>query len=270
MPTDRHYYKLMYQVCPIVLVGGIASQIPDGMLPVLNLMYQNYIQDDGKSHLRLPDNISDLDDVFGTFNILPGGTLIAQTIGKYPFANQWVAANAVIHEPLTVSAIMDAPMRGGGGGSSVDAWSVRQVIFMALKATLESHNNQGGLYTIATPAYMYENMVMTALTDNSRGNNSIPQNAWRWDFEKPLVVLSELQGAQNNTISKMSNKVPTNGQVSGPQPGTAVGNPPQSSSYPLIAALSGGAQPLFSPVSPSILNYPAITNPAGLPYSGIS
>jgi hypothetical protein len=265
MPQDRNYYKLMYQVCPIMLVGGIASQIPDGMLPVLNLMYMDTPSlADQNRPLMLPDNIQDLDEVFGTFNVLPGGTLITQTIGKYPFANQWVAANAVIREPLTVSVIMDAPMRGN------QAWSTRQVIFMALKATLDSHNNQGGMYTIATPAYMYENMVMTSLTDNSRGNNSIPQNAWRWDFEKPLIVLSELQGAQNIHLKALSNQTPSNGRVSGIQPGTTVGVPPQSSTYPVIAALSAGAPPLFSPVQPSVLNYPAVAHPGGLPFSGIS
>jgi hypothetical protein len=265
MPQDRNFYKLMYQVCPIMLVGGIASQIPDGMLPVLNLMYMDTPDPDNRnSPLMLPSNIQDLDDVFGTFNVLPGGTLVTQTIGKYPFANQWVAANAVIREPLTISVIMDAPMRGN------QAWSTRQVIFMALKATLDSHNNQGGMYTIATPAYMYENMVMTSLTDNSRGNNSIPQNAWRWDFEKPLIVLSELQGAQNQQLKALSNKTPSNGQVTGILPGTTVGLPTQSSTYPVISALSAGPPALFSPNQPSILNYPAVANPGGLPYSGIS
>jgi hypothetical protein len=256
----------MYQICPIMLVGGIASQIPNGgMLPLLNLMYQETPDPDNRNHpLMLPSNIKNLDETFGTFNVLPGGTLVAQTIGKYPFANQWVAANAVIREPLTVSVIMDAPMRGN------QAWSIRQVIFMALKATLDSHNNMGGMYNIATPAYFYENMVMTALTDNSRGNNSIPQNAWRWDFEKPLVVLSEIQGAQNQTLQQISNGLRTSGATSAVMPGSTVAQVTQTQTYPLIAALSQGVPPIFNQVGQSAYNYPPIASAGGVPFSGIS
>src|SRR5215467_9310892 len=181
MPADASKQQLSYQVCPIILTGGTAQNVPDSMIPMLNLLTPGR----GGNVLTLPYDIDDLDNAFGAFNVLPGGTLVAQSIAKYPFANQWVAANAVIREPLTVSVIMDAPMRGP------NAWEIKQTIFTALKATLDRHNNSGGTYTVATPAYIYENMVMISLTDNSRGNNSLPQNAWRFDFEKPLVTLSD-------------------------------------------------------------------------------
>jgi len=32
--------QLRYQVCPIILTGGVAQQIPGGMLPMLSLFAQ--------------------------------------------------------------------------------------------------------------------------------------------------------------------------------------------------------------------------------------
>src|SRR5262245_24832524 len=145
-------YQLRYQICPIVLTGGIAAQIPGGMLPLTTLFNVGIIDE-----LGIPFNPQDLDNSFGHFNILPGGTLVQQSIAKYPFANQTVAANAFIREPLTLSVIMDAPMRG------TSAWEVKHLLFTALKAMLDKHNNLGGMYTVFTPAYMYTNMLMLSL-----------------------------------------------------------------------------------------------------------
>jgi len=267
--------QLSYQVCPIILTGGAANQVPGGMLPLLSLFGTSPVG----GPLNLPFDINDLDDAFGAFNVLPGGTLVSQQVAKYPFANQWVAANATIREPLTLSVIMDAPMRGP------DAWAVKRMVMSALKATLDTHNNIGGTYTVVTPAYMYENLIMTSLTDNSRGNNSLPQNAWRFDFEKPLVAISDLYAAQNQYMSKISNQLPVGGEQSGIQPGVmtgqtqlgevaspATGLPIGSlSNVPMVGTLTGG-----SPVNvlnfayTMISNFPAQPNPANFPYIGIS
>jgi hypothetical protein len=252
--------QLSYQVCPIILTGGVAGQIPGGMLPMLSLMATGET-----TSLGLPFDIGKLDDSFGAFNVLPGGTLISQSIGKYPFANQSVAANAVIREPLTLSVIMDTPMRGA------NAWQIKQSVFTALKATLEQHNDVGGTYTVATPAYMYDNLVMTALTDNSRGNNSLPQNAWRFDFEKPLVALGELQGAQNQFMQKITNGLPTDGSVSGISPGLQFGQAPQAQTVRVVGGLTAGSPPsIYAPSTPGMSNYPLYPNPSNFPYSGIS
>jgi hypothetical protein len=257
MPNSQA--ELSYQVCPIILTGGIAGQIPGGMLPMMNLWSQN-------NSLGLPFSENDLDDAFAAFNVLPGGTLVAQTIGKYPFANQWVAANAVIREPLTLSMIMDTPMRGP------NAWSIKQAVFTALKATLDRHNNIGGMYTVATPAYIYENLVMTSLTDNSRGNNSLPQNAWRFDFERPLVALSDLGEAQNQLMQKISNQTPTTGALAGIQPGLTAADTTLTATYPVAGGLSGGnPPPITTPaLSSSVFNYPALSNLAAYAYRGVA
>lgn len=203
MPPSNPSMQFSYQVCPIILTGGVATSIPGGMLPLINLV--------GAGGALLnppldPNKPTDYDNAFGAFNVLPGGTLLQMSIAKYPFANQDVAANATIREPLNVSVIMDAPMRGK------NPWQTKQTVMSSLKATLDNHNNIGGTYTLATPAYIYENLVLVSLTDNSRGNNSLPQNAWRFDFERPLVALRDLQGSISSILAKAGLGAPVNSQ----------------------------------------------------------
>lgn len=205
MPSQNQSVQLSYQVCPIILTGGVASNIPGGTLPILSLF-------------MAVDFSGDLDDSFASFNVLPGGQLVLQEIAKYPFANQYVAANAVIRQPLTLSVIMDTPMRGP------KAWANKQSIFTALKGILENHNNTGGTYTVMTPAYMYDNMVMISMTDNSRSNNSLPQNAWRFDFERPLVAMQELTSSLNVFNNNINSQVPTDTSQTGVQTGLQGGN----------------------------------------------
>ena len=264
MPASNIQRQLAYQICPIILTGGIAAQLPWSMLPMLNLMSPS----GSLAPSILPFLDSDLDDAFAAFNVVPGGQLVLQQIGKYPFANQYVAANAVVREPLTLSVLMDTPMRGE------NPWTLKSQVFTSLKATLDSHNNAGGTYTIATPAYIYENMVMTSLTDISRGGNPVPQNAWRFDFEKPLVALSELQqGAQNLVTSAMSMGLVTNGSSSGVLQGSQTAQPSQmGGSIKTQAALAGGPPGRSTP-PPSTqtgFNYPALPPSPGFPYGGIA
>jgi len=258
--------QLSYQVCPIILTGGVAGQIPGGMLPMLSLFATGET-----TSLGLPFDIGDLDSAFGAFNVLPGGTLVSQTIGKYPFANQSVAANAVIREPLTLSVIMDSPMRPPSNNPFLDVWQYKQSVFTALKGTLDGHNDAGGTYTVATPAYIYDNLIMVSLTDNSRGNNSLPQNAWRFDFERPLVALAELQGAQNQFMQKITNGLPTTGQVSGTSPGLQSGQATLTRTVKVAGGLTAGTPNYIrGGVTQQTMNYPVLPNPASFPYQGIS
>jgi hypothetical protein len=260
MPPSNTAIQLTYQVCPIILSGGAASQVPGGMLPILSLFSGT-----GDNSIGLPYDIGDLDDAFGAFNVLPGGTLVNQQIAKYPFANQSVAANATIREPLTLSIIMDSPMRGP------NAWAIKQMVFTSLKATLDNHNNLGGTYIVVTPAYMYTDLIMATLTDNSRGNNSLPQNAWRFDFEKPLVSLADLQGAQNQLMSKITNGTPTDGSQSGIQPGTTTSLSPLSldPNTGLGGNIASGSPNVMN-TALSYMNYPAFQNTANFSFNGIS
>jgi hypothetical protein len=211
MAASNSLIQLQYQVCPIFLTGGIASSISGSILPLLTLT--NSQSGANLAGNLLPFDITNLDDAFATFTVLAGGTLVVQQVARYPFANQAVAANATIREPLAISVIMDTPMR------TPDAWVRKQSVMTSLKQTLDNHNNAGGMYTVMTPAFMYDGLIMTALTDTPRsGSNPIPQNAWKFDFEKPLVTLSDATAAQNLLTSKITNGTPTNGQPGGPQP----------------------------------------------------
>lgn len=262
MPSSNIAAQLSYQVCPIILTGGAAAQVPGGMLPILSLFSGIGTGTGTENSIGLPFDIADLDDAFGAFNVLPGGMLINQQIAKYPFANQSVAANATIVEPLTISVIMDAPMRGP------NAWAYKQMIMSSLQATLYNHNNVGGTYTVITPAYMYTDLIMVSLTDNSRGNNSLPQNAWRFDFEKPLVALADIQGAQNTLMSKISNGTPTDGTQTGIQVGstTAVSELQIDPSTGLAASVASGYPTTVGTIT-NYFNYPAVPSSSGFPYS---
>jgi hypothetical protein len=164
---------------------------------------------------------SSLDNAYGAFSIIPGGTLNKNSVAKYPFANQYVAANAIIREPLSLSLIWDTPMR------NANAWDVKLATMTSIKNILDMHVNAGGLFTIATPAFIYTNMILSGLTDNSRGNIPLPQNAWRFDFERPLTVQSELLAAYQNTLnlllSKIAGGLPTTGLRTGITPAIGAG-----------------------------------------------
>jgi hypothetical protein len=218
------------------------------MFPIINLFSQG-------SALNLPYDINNLDDAFGAFNVVPGGQLVLQQIGKYPFANQSIAANAVIREPLTLSVLMDTPMRKKGNG-----WDYKLHTFSMLKSTLDRHNNLGGTYTVVTPAFVYENLVMTALTDISRSANPLPQNAWRFDFEQPLVTLSGLSGALNSLTSKLAQGLPTSGAFTGTQVGAQTAQPQQmTGTFKITGALAGGPPSIATDpaMSRNAFNYPA-------------
>ena len=217
-------FKLAFAISPIVMTGGIASAIPGGMLPVLAL--SNAIS--FVSGLLSPgDDPLGLDDYFAYFQPLPGGTLIDQDIGMYPFANQAVAANATIQQPLTISMLMICPAKGPGG------YAAKLATMMSLQASFNQHNQSGGTYTVLTPAFAYTDLVMLAMTDTSSSETRQAQNAFKLDFRKPLVTLADAASAYNGLMGQISAGVPTDGSSSGPQS--------------LVGSTAGGTAPTFVP-----------------------
>lgn len=231
-------FNLSFGISPIILVGGIASLIPGGMLPIIALSQAaNFV--DG---LLSGSNLDDLDDYLLQFKPLQGGTLIDQKIGMYPFANQQVAANAVIREPLAISMLMIISAK-----PYIAGYLTKAAVIAGLVATLANHNNNGGLYTVATPAYMYTNLVMLAMRDVSRNDSKQPQNAYQIDFIQPLVTLQQAQQAQqqlNSSMAQINSGAPTDGSTSG-LPNT-IGAPQTqaTSSITPVAANLGGIQPM--------------------------
>lgn len=186
-------FTLGYQISPIILTGGIANEI-GGILPIAVIT-------EGVGGLvgLLGGNFpTSLSSFFAQFMVLPGGTLINQDLGRYPFANQATAANATITEPLTVSIRMDCPANNNGGYVSKIA------TLTALQAALSAHNASGGLYTIATPGFFYPNCILKTVTDISGAGSKQVQYQWQFDFEQPLVTLQAAQQVYSSLINKIA------------------------------------------------------------------
>jgi hypothetical protein len=229
-------YQLQYQISPIILTGGIAGNVSGGMLPLLSITNTNAFS----PNLLSTSEDFQLDDAFGIFQPVVGGSLVQQQIAQYPFANLSVAANAIIRDPLNVSLIMFTPMK------TAQAWAVKLAIMTALKATLDAHNNAGGTYTVCTPGYIYTNMLMLSLTDVSMGQSPLPQNAWRWDFYAPLVTAAQAQAAMSNLMNQITAGVPTTGATTDPT--TAIGQPASSVN---VGAGAGGTAPVVDATNPA-------------------
>lgn len=222
-------FKLSFQVSPIILSGGLAQYIPGGLLPIISLTEAlNFTL----GLLGGGEDVS-LDNFFATFQVLPGGALIQQAVATYPFANQSVAANAVIAEPLHLSVLMYCPVREAGG------YAAKLATMTALQAALAQHNNLGGTYTIATPSFFYTNCLLTGLVDVSGGESKQVQTRYRWDFLQPLLTLSQAQAAQNAMMSRITDQVPSTGALSGPF--NTVNFPPSIASPSVVPAGSGVA-----------------------------
>lgn len=252
--------RLLYQISPIFLTNGIVTgNIAGNMLPLLALldadvfgaMYQQgsitvtgitdpSIVAAGGSSPPIPGSITiNLDNAFAIFQPMPGGSLVEQQIAEYPFANLNVAANAVVRNPISVSLIMMTPQK------TQQSWALKLATMTALKNTLDTHNNLGGTYTVFTPSYTYTNMLMKGLIDVSTAQSPLPQNTWRWDFTRPLVSMTDIEGAEGNLISKITNGVPVDPNWTGAL--TAIGSLSNAANLGLGAG--GSVVPVTSVIS---------------------
>jgi hypothetical protein len=205
--VSKQIFKLGYQISPIVLTGDsqITALMPSGMLPIIALTEGiNFV----RGLLQDPTE-RDLNDYFAHFAPLPGGTLIENQVATYPFANQSVAANAIITQPKSISLKMSCPARGSGSYIS------KLATITALQAALDLHNTTGGTYVIATPSYIFLNCVMTGMRDTTTANTRQYQTEWQLDFMQPLLTLSAAEGAFNNFLQRATLGLPTDGALSG-------------------------------------------------------
>lgn len=214
----RAAYDTAFQVSPIILNKGIASQALGGMLPIVGLTGQLAAFSQG-----VVTNGLGLEDFYARFLPIPGSTVLSYAVGTFPFANQQVAANAYIEEPLSISLEMIAPVNTAGG------YITKLAIFTALRNSLNSHIQAGGSFHVVTPAYLYTDCLLTGMSDITQGDTNQKQVRWQLDFVKPLVSQSEavtLAGAYNAKMQAILNGSQiTNALNSGPQVGT--GSPVQ-------------------------------------------
>lgn len=190
-------WRLAFEVSPILLVDGIAAGIPGGTLPIavftegLNIL-------DGALHGELADNST-------RFMPMPGTTLIQQDVGSYPFYNQATAANAVVQKPNKVIMQMIRP------ASTSSGYANKTMTFMALKLALDKHNQSGGSYTVLTPSFIYTGCLLRSMVDNAgfSPQNKQAQYSWSFEFEQPLLTISQLDAAMGNLMSKFSSGAKT-------------------------------------------------------------
>lgn len=203
--TGRSLYQLSFEISPIILTGGIAALIPGQMLPIVALT-QALSFTEG---LLSGANVTDLNSYFAHFKALPGSDLINNKIGEYPFASQTVAANAIIVDALNLSVEMMIPLSQEG------AYAAKLATMTILKTALDYHINQGGLFSVATPVYIYTNLVLLRLHDTSTGDSHNAQTKYQFDFRRPLVTASQVQSVLSSLMNKLSGGLVTDGTSSG-------------------------------------------------------
>ena len=220
-------YRLAYEVQPITLSGGIAGGVPGGVISVFSLLQAITI-----GGLTGTGDLGSLNNAFAHFFPIAGSSLIEYQIGSYPFANMTVAANAMIAQPLAVSMLMRVPCRAPGD------YATKTYVMTALQNTLAQHQQSGGTYSVATPTFFYDNVLLVKLHDVSGGDSKQAQYEYQWDFVKPLVTLADAAGAQNAAMSLLSSGGATDGSLSGTTP--SIGQP-LSTATPSISPGAAGA-----------------------------
>ncbi|WP_431290396.1 hypothetical protein [Burkholderia cepacia] len=190
----RSAYDLSFQVSPIILNGGIVANTLGGMMPIIGLVGQL----GALAQSVLSSGSVSLDNFFARFVVLPGGTIINNAVGTYPFANQQIAGNAIVMQPKNVSLLMIAPVKDTGG------YLTKLAIFTSLQSSLEAHCAAGGTFHVATPARIYTNCILTSMTDVTSGEGKQQQIQWQLDFVQPLLTQQAASSAFGALMSKLA------------------------------------------------------------------
>lgn len=194
MSFTRDIYRLGFEISPVILCNGVAEGIPGGMLPIVAITQSaSFVTGLLSGSL----NLTDLDKYFCHWRPVQGATMIDYDIARYPFANQRVAANAILAQPNRISLMMDAPVNENTGAMT------KLVTMSALQAVLQAHANLGGTFIVATPSLIYSNCILRTVKDASSGNEGLPQRSWMWDFEQPLITESDAEKETNSFVNKI-------------------------------------------------------------------
>ena len=193
----RSAYDFFYQVSPITLSGGLFSGAPGGDMSIAALtgavsLIQGAITNQGIS----------LNDFPIRFMVVPGGMLINNSVATYPFANQYVAGNANIFQPLPVALVMIAPV------NDIAGYLTKQSLLSGIQNTFQSHILAGGTFDIMTPASNYYDCLLTTMSDITGGDTKQQQIIWQLDFVKPLITQQQAQAAMGTLLQKISNGSP--------------------------------------------------------------
>ncbi|MFW0766690.1 hypothetical protein ACN0IV_12705 [Trabulsiella odontotermitis] len=197
-------FRLAYEVSPIILVDGIAADIPGGMLPIAAITEGLSIVN-GLLHGEIDNG------PMTHFMPLAGTTMIQQDIGNMNFYNLVTAANAVVKRPNRVMMQMLRPASTEDGG-----YSTKGMSFTALKLALDKHNQSGGSYTVLTPSCIYTGCLLRSVIDTSgfSDQNKQVQYSWQFEFEQPLLTISQLEAVLGNLMDKFESGMPSTGGLS--------------------------------------------------------
>ena len=232
MAFTRELYRLGFEISPVILCNGVAEAIPGGMLPIVALTQSaSFVT----GLIGGAINLTDLDKYFCHWRPVQGATMVDYDIAKYPFANQTVAANALLGQPLRVSLMMDAPVNENTGAMT------KLVTLSSLQAVLQAHANLGGTYIVATPSIIYNNCILKTVKDSSTGNDPLPQRSWLWDFEQPLITTTDADRAVTNFLKRIDpgdpNKTPSWTNTASALGNTALGGSVASSAEGVIGLI---------------------------------
>lgn len=184
----RETYDLAFQISPIILKGGLFADA--GMMPIVALTGQLASLTQGILSGGINEN-----DFYARFVPLSGATVINNAVGMYPYANQQVAGNAIVNQPLTISMLMIAPVKDTGG------YLTKLAIFTALRNSLKSHQDAGGTFNVATPSFIFNDCLLVGMIDVTHGDSKQQQIMWQLDFIKPLITLADASIAYNGLIN---------------------------------------------------------------------
>ena len=199
----RTAFELAYEVSPIFLQQGIAQNLPGGVLPILAATELF----DVPGLLNVIGTGTSTFEFFAHFKPIAGGTLADWQFAEYPFANMQMAANAVIQMPLKVSLAMVAPARTPAG------YITKIAQFTAIQNMIQAHIQQGGYFTVATPAFIYTNCLLRSIRDITPGGDKQVQYIYQWDFEQPLITEQAAQTVIGGIIKNIQNGNPTQSVV---------------------------------------------------------
>lgn len=189
-----YLYRLGFEISPVILVNGIAQNITGGMLPIVALTQSTSFV---TGLVSGANNLTDLDQYFCHWRPMAGGQLYNWDVAHYPFANQQVAANAMVKQPLKVALSMQCPVNKNNGVLT------KLVTLSAMQSVLEAHANLGGTYIVATPANIYNNCLLLQVRDMTGATSPWPQSEWAFEFEAPLISEIQAEAATNSFLSKI-------------------------------------------------------------------
>jgi len=191
--SGQSQWAQKYQLNPIFLMGGTGlapGSSPNNDIPVTTYTDANPQQ-----------------PTFAKYMPLPGASLLKYQASTFPFANQAIAANAVIQQPLNIAMMMICPVQSGS------TWEQKLGTMNALVHSLQQHINLGGLFNVNTPSQTYTACILLDIRDVSQGETKQPQYKYQWDFYVPLITLDQAQAVLNTLLAKLSSGAAPNPTV---------------------------------------------------------